>query len=312
MVDEPEIRRNPAPPLLESLYRDHLDPGYAELAERLGHPHAHHPPRRVVITWLVAGVVVVGALFGVAARLTDEAAPSAEKVRSGLLADVDRAQARASDQLATAASLAEQVREAQAALGVAGPLDVLAELEVAGGLTAVAGPGLRVVIDAAENAELGGGAILDRDIQVLVNGIWASGAEAVSIGGVRLRTTSAIRQAGGSILVDNRPVLWPITIEAIGSPDTMHARFISTTGFGRFNSFVQLYGIRFDVAAEDTVTLPAGSPPDIRFASVPATTPAGTLPADSGTPASSSATTAPSTTEPSTTAPTTGTPVTTG
>ena len=73
----------------------------------------------------------------------------------------------------------------------------------------VTGPGLRVVIDQAADAGGAGdsatGAILDRDIQLLVNDLWAAGAEAVAIGGVRLRPTSAIRQAGGAILVDNRP-----------------------------------------------------------------------------------------------------------
>ena len=63
--------------------------------------------------------------------------------------------------------------------------------------------------------------ILDRDIQLLVNDLWAAGAEAIAIGGVRLQPSSAIRQAGGSILVDNRPVFWPMTIDAIGDPSGM-------------------------------------------------------------------------------------------
>ena len=103
-----------------------------------------------------------------------------------------------------------------------------------------------------------GGVILDRDIQLLVNDLWAAGAEAIAIGGVRLQPSSAIRQAGGSILVDNRPVFWPMTIEAIGDPSGMQVKLIGSAGYGRFSTFAQLYGIEFDVSAQETLNLPGG------------------------------------------------------
>lgn len=87
-----------------------------------------------------------------------------------------------------------------------------------------------------------------------------------AIGGVRLRTTSAIRQAGGAILVDNRPVFWPLTVEAIGNTATLHVNFVDTVGFGRFQSFVSLYGVRFDVSAQSSLTLPAGIPVNLQYA----------------------------------------------
>ena len=94
---------------------------------------------------------------------------------------------------------------------------------------------------------------------MLVNDLWAAGAEAISIGGVRLQPRSAIRQAGGSILVDNRPVFWPITIEAIGDPAGLQVKSVGLPGFGRFSSFAQLYDIEFDVSAQQELTLPGGS-----------------------------------------------------
>ena len=112
----------------------------------------------------------------------------------------------------------------------------------------------------------GAGVILDRDIQLLVNDLWAAGAEAIAVGGVRLRTTSAIRQAGGSILVDNRPVSWPIDIDAIGDAAGMQVALVGTAGFGRFSSLAQLYGVRFDVGAQPDMVLPAGTGSDLRFA----------------------------------------------
>jgi uncharacterized protein YlxW (UPF0749 family) len=136
---------------------------------------------------------------------------------------------------------------------------------------AVAGPGLRITLDDPE-AATGNGAVLDRDIQLLVNGLWSAGAEAVAIGDVRLRLTSAIRQAGGAILVDNRPVLWPMTIQAIGDPATFQQRFVSTPGFGRFSSFQQLYDVDFEVAVVNDLSLPAAAAVDARYIEQPAAT----------------------------------------
>ena len=60
--------------------------------------------------------------------------------------------------------------------------------------------------------------VLDSDVQRAVNGLWAAGAEAVSVNGSRLTARSAIRSAAGAILVAEQAVepvssyrrcLWP-------------------------------------------------------------------------------------------------------
>lgn len=209
---------------------------------------------------------MVGLVLGIAAARNQDQAAGNDQAKAGLLADIDNAQAKQSSLAAQQSALASAIRLAQAALGVGGPLQRIAQLEQLGGQTAVTGPGLTVVIDGS-TASSGAGQILDRDIQLLVNGLWSSGAEAISVGGVRLRTTSSIRQAGNAILVDNRPVFWPITLEVIGDPSTLHIRFVDTVGFGRFQTFVSLYGIRFDVTAQSALTLPAGGAPELHYAS---------------------------------------------
>jgi uncharacterized protein YlxW (UPF0749 family) len=281
----------PVPPsLLESLNRDHLDPGYAAAARhRSSPPDWRHQGRAWTFAVLVAACVVVGILFGVAAGNTDTNAPRTEKARSGLLEDIDRAEQRQSELATSAADLAEQLRATQSVLGAAGPLQTLAELENAGQITPVTGPGLRFVIDeAAEgSANATGGVILDRDVQLLVNDLWAAGAEAISIGGVRLQPRSAIRQAGGSILVDNRPVFWPITIDAIGDSSGLQVNLVGSPGFGRFSSYVQLYDIAFEMSAQQELNLPGGSGADLLFARPPA---------DSSDPSSPSSSPAPTAT----------------
>src|SRR6195952_1878787 len=224
--------RHPSP-LLESLVSDHLDPGYQAAADRRSAGTDSRPSsarRSRTIAYLCSGLIVVGLVLGIAAASTKDQAAGADQARRSLLQDVAAAQAKQNNLAVDQSSLASQIRSAQADLGVGGPLQTVQQLENLGGLTPVSGPGLTVVIDGSTDSS-GAGVILDRDIQLLVNAMWSAGAEAVSVGGVRLRTTSAIRQAGNAILVDNRPVFWPLTIQAIREPAPLHGRFVGTGGF---------------------------------------------------------------------------------
>ncbi len=267
------FRRVQVPALLEEMNRDHLDPGYAAAAKRKAAAPAHPPDpsgRRRSVLLAVAVLVVAGTLFGVSAVNKETNQPRADKARAALLEDIDRAQERQSVLASSAAGLADTLRSTQAELGAGGPLQTVSALENAGQLTPVTGPGLRIVINEAPAGGTGNrGVILDRDIQLLVNDLWASGAEAVAIGGVRVQPRSAIRQAGGSILVDNKPVFWPITIDAIGDPTGMQVKSVGLPGFGRFSSFAQLYDIEFDVSTQQDLELPGGIGGALLYATVP-------------------------------------------
>ncbi len=264
--------------MLDTLLNDILDPGYERAAQRRRVTGSDTKTKSTPVTvkigtaTLAVGTLVIGLLLGVAASNTRDNAPGVQEAREALNLDVAAAQERGSLLASSAVALAQEVRQDQLALGVGGPMQTLANLEAQNALTAVVGPGLRVTL-ADPDAATGEGVILDRDVQLLVNGLWASGAEAVSIGGIRLRLTSAIRQAGGAILVDNRPTAWPLVIEAIGNPKTIHQNFIGSSGFGRFQTFVQLYEIGFDVLAVGSLILPAAAGVSLQYIEVPTSEP---------------------------------------
>ena len=103
--------------------------------------------------------------------------------------------------------------------------------------------------------------ILDRDLQLVVNSLWASGAEAVSVGGIRIGPNVTIRQAGGAILVDNHPISSPYDILAIGPPNTMRDIFDHSPGLIRLRLLETSYGVGVTVSAGDGLTLPGGCDP---------------------------------------------------
>lgn len=267
----PDVRRNPAPSLLTSLLADHLDPGYAAAARTGHHPH----PAR----WTVLGAVLVGLALGGAAVRASEQAPLADQVRAGLLAEVRTAQDTGAQLAQQQMLLAQDVEQArvQALDGDALGRSALRELEQLNTLaaaSAVSGPGVTVtvtdtaVLDAEDTGEVAvqRGTVLDRDLQAVVNSLWATGAEAMSVGGVRLAPGTTIRQAGGAMLVDDQPVSSPYVVAAIGDPDGLQTGFLVSDAYLRLATVAREYGIGFTIDTGERLDLPAASTAELRLA----------------------------------------------
>ncbi len=147
------------------------------------------------------------------------------------------------------------------------------------GAVPVEGPGIKLVVDDAEDAGQGGaggprqstsfadtGRVRDRDLQRVVNGLWESGAEAISVNGQRLTALSAIRAAGDAILVDNKPLVPPYTLLAIGDGERLSGEFQNSSD-GRYLDVLQDdYGIRTGISVQDRVRLPAAPSLTVRTA----------------------------------------------
>ena len=119
-------------------------------------------------------------------------------------------------------------------------------------------------------------------VACLANALWAAGAEAISINGQRLGPTSAIRFAGEAVLVDFRPVTNPYEVRAIGDPETLSSGFLASPEVGALALIEETYGLRFDFARKDDLSLPAASTPELRAAR-PVTDEPTALPTDPAT-----------------------------
>ena len=108
--------------------------------------------------------------------------------------------------------------------------------------------------------------ILDRDLQLVVNALWAAGAEAIAVGGVRIGPDVTIRQAGGAILVDNQPIVGPYVVLAIGAPETMRDSFEASSALQRLRLLETAYRAGVTVSTEDELSVPAGGAREVRFA----------------------------------------------
>jgi uncharacterized protein YlxW (UPF0749 family) len=264
--------------LLESISADAFDPAYTEAA---GHRSAGPPPRRPTAlrtAEIMIPIMVLGLLLATALAQTRRSVPDLAKERRALALRIEERTARTDALLKEVELLRSQVAAAQTSglsISDAGREKAreLSRLELAAGAVPVTGPGLRVVVDdgttsPGDQAQDGSERVLDTDLQRLVNGLWAAGAEAVSINGQRVIGTTAIRSAGLAITVGFRPVGRPYAMEAVGDPDEIEAKFVDGPGGRWFRTLQDNYGIVFRVSGERSLRIPAAGGLDVRYARV--------------------------------------------
>lgn len=250
--------------LLTELVRDDVAQEYAEASRR----HRGQRPGAGTRGLLVVTCALVAGVLALAVAQRQAVAPEAERARQVL---VERAMQTQSEITALEAEVeqtradlaaAQEVLLAQSDEGAA-LSERIARLETAAGYTALEGPGAVVVLDSADGADATAtddpGRVLDKDVQNAANALWASGAEAVAVNGVRLTSSTAIRSAGAAILVDFRPLLPPYRLEAIGDPAELVRRFPLTTSGLELADVADQFGVRVSVERADNVTLPASA-----------------------------------------------------
>ncbi len=257
MAAEPPRRLDASMTLLFEVMQRPLDPGYALAAERRA--RGWRPRRRTR-----AAAAVLAATCGLATTWSvvelRRPAPDAVATRRALEAEIQR-RIEAADRTQDAnARLREEIAATRAqALDVAGASDLAAQVNTLARITgefAATGPGLQIELAAAPaDADAERGEVLDRDIQIIVNALWAAGAEAIAVNGNRLTSLSAIRRAGQAVLVDLQPLIPPYRIQAIGDAQALNRRIGDGVG-GKYLAVLRRDGIRTEVTVQAVLDLP--------------------------------------------------------
>jgi uncharacterized protein YlxW (UPF0749 family) len=278
--------------LLDGIVRDALDPSYAEAAarHRAERAIAGDPPdppgggagRGWRRTSLVGAAMLLGAgaLAGIAVSSEQRVIPQVSAARTALAGNADdrTKQVRALEQTLAArqrdvTSLQQEQLQATTTGRSLQKMD--ATLSAAAAESIVRGPGITVTVSNAAAGSPSGspatrpqgstagqlGQVTDRDLQDIVNAIWASGARAISVGGVRLGPQTSIRTAGQTILVAFQPLRSPYVIRAIGPSRLQSA--------GRSGALLSATGdpdvadLEVGIQTNAALTLPAATPAQV-------------------------------------------------
>lgn len=98
----------------------------------------------------------------------------------------------------------------------------LSEARILAGTSPIKGPGIVLTIDDSKKDSKASNPIThDTDVLKIVNELFLSGAEAVSVNGERISSATGILCVGPTVRVNDRLMTPPYKIEAIGHPATL-------------------------------------------------------------------------------------------
>jgi uncharacterized protein YlxW (UPF0749 family) len=215
----------------------------------------------VPVVFLLAGALFVTSSF--TAGGTDLRAG-----RYGDLGSLVRAQKEQTDALrAEALALTEEVNALSAQVADNRVQEVQQKAEALrrpAGLVPVSGPGLTItlddapeeVIESADDIEIGALIVHQQDIQAVVNALWAGGAEAMTLQGQRIISTTGIKCIGNTVRLHGVPYAPPYVITAVGDPDAMLTSVNENRYIGFYKQVVERYQLGYEVEAHTEVQLP--------------------------------------------------------
>lgn len=131
------------------------------------------------------------------------------------------------------------------------------------GLGAVSGKALRVTLDDAPLSENPDGVdanmlvVHQQDIQMVVNTLWSGGAEAMTIQGQRVISTTAVKCVGNTVVLHGVAYAPPYVIEAIGDLNVMQKALDTSEAVRIYKEYVSAYQLAWSVERAGQVTMPA-------------------------------------------------------
>lgn len=243
--EEPGARE--AESILEQLAATALDDDY----------YTQHDTPPSTFARVLTGVVAAlfGLLLTIAAVQTRNDRPATEAERDALVENIRLRQDLVDNKQESAERLRDEIADLQAASVGDNPGTTALRIAAASG--AVRGPGLVLRLESSDDEDQPGGRLTDTDLQLIVNGMWLAGAEAVAVNGHRLAATSAIRSAGEAITVNFRSVTEPIVVTAIGDPDSLVTQWEQGPSGRYLEERGETDGIMSRMQRSDDVELPA-------------------------------------------------------
>jgi uncharacterized protein YlxW (UPF0749 family) len=227
------------------------------------------------ITLLVGGLVG-GALLSTRWQAQPEAnlAVSSPITRQSepeiVAATIARLEAEQAELKARIADMRRRIGELQSSStqGASSQNEVNGRIEqarIGSGMTALEGPGIVATLNDSTdstvppNEDPANYIIHDYDLRDVLNALWAAGAEAISLNGERLVSTSSLYCVGTTILCNATRLSPPYEVRAIGDPGALEAAVRNSPQMEKLNQRALIYDIPITVEQRERVEVPAYS-----------------------------------------------------
>jgi uncharacterized protein YlxW (UPF0749 family) len=169
------------------------------------------------------------------------------------------------------ADLARQVSSVRAQVDALSAVEnrdsgLQAQLErstAAAAFTAMVGPAVTVTLDDAPETVAADGIDADllvvhqQDIQAVVNALWSGGAEAMTIQGQRVISTTGVKCVGNTVVLHGIPYAPPYVVSALGDPGRLRAALARSPALQIYQQYVAAYGLVYEERTVGRADFPA-------------------------------------------------------
>ena len=225
--------------------------------------------RSQVVSVFVVAVVALATGFLVAGQVKVHLLTPTNQVAryQALVHSVQELEAGNSDYRQKIARLRSQIDELEAAAAQRSAATQalqrqVADLRAHAGLTTLHGPGVEVdLADGVPGTDLGGEAgyqVNFKDVQDLVNLLFAKGAEGIAVNGRRITPLSAFSGSGGQVVVDQGPAITsPLQLLAVGDRNRMEAALTDPSGLPDIRAREVQFQLQISFRGGPDLSLPA-------------------------------------------------------
>lgn len=213
----------------------------------------------VLIVGLVLGLLISAQWRTIPLKVVNPAAPltSLKETRDLLYTEQDQLKVEVKNIEAKNESLQNELK--QKTLSQSG-LNSLENKKILAGKTALTGPGLEIVLDDSKrNPTTEQSIIHASDIRDIINLLWGSGAEGISINNERVVISSAIDCIINTILVNNSRLSNPFTISVTGNRELMYQNISNPSLLSDLHNRAHDYNLTFNIDKKDSLIIPAYS-----------------------------------------------------
>jgi uncharacterized protein YlxW (UPF0749 family) len=131
------------------------------------------------------------------------------------------------------------------------------------GLRAVTGPAVTVTLSDAPDSVAADGVDEDllvvhqQDIQSVVNALWSGGAEAMTIQGQRVISTTGVKCVGNTVVLHGIPYAPPYVVSAMGDQQRLRSALTRSPAVTIYQQYVDAYGLGYAERLEPKAQFPA-------------------------------------------------------
>lgn len=216
--------------------------------------------------FLLAIGVIVGFLIIITTQLQPSEPESRLPDRFRLAALIQRQQNENDQHRQAVVDLRKQLQgQRQATLNQGADVNnqktLIQESGLAAGTVPVSGEGFVVTLDdstldVSPTGNVNDLVIHSQDVQAVVNGLWQAGAEAVSINGQRVVSTSAVLCVGNTLLINGTVHSPPYEVTAIGAD---RSRFSDDPLVTKLRRDAERFSLKFSLSGSKDIEVPAYS-----------------------------------------------------